>query len=160
MPVSVVQLASQLPQKMQVSYRWVILLTGGSASRSSTMLKHSGVGQAFTHAPQPMQVSRSNSGLPLYFSGTTHGLAGNRVVKRGDKTAVIASFNSLSFGKRNFKLLHLVVSFSECYSPNTIRFSCRFLLRICQQRYSPTVLRRKHKNPWQLHVRPWVRLSI
>src|SRR4030043_309927 len=145
MPVFVVQLASQLPQKMQVSYRWVILLTGGFALRSSTMLKHSGVGQAFTHAPQPMQESRSNSGLPLYFSGTTQGLAGNLVVKRGEKTAVTASFNSLNFGKRNFKLLH--------FRPNIIYFSCRYPRRICQQRYSPTVLRRRRKRLWRLHVR-------
>jgi hypothetical protein len=100
MPVSVVQLASQFPQKMQVSYRCEILLTGGSASRSSSWLKHPGVGQTLTQAPQPMQVSRSNSGLPLYLSGTTQGLAGNRVVKRGEKTAITASFNSLNFGKR------------------------------------------------------------
>jgi len=67
------------------------------------MLKHDGDGQTFTHAPQPMQVSRSNSGLPLYFSGTTQGTAGNRVVNRGEKTAMMASFNSLNFGKRNFQ---------------------------------------------------------
>jgi len=108
MPVSVVQFSSQFPQKMQVSYRCVILLTGGLASRSSSWLKHPGEGQTFTHAPQPMQVSRLNSGLPLYLSGTTQGLAGNRVVKRGEKTAVTASFNSLNFGKRNF-ILPLVI---------------------------------------------------
>ena len=68
------------------------------------MLKHDGAGQTFTQAPQPMHVSRSNSGLPLYFSGTTQGLLGNRVVNRGETTAVTASFNSLNFGKRNFKL--------------------------------------------------------
>jgi len=68
------------------------------------VLKHLGAGQTFTQAPQPMQLSRSNSGLPLYFSGTTQGLAGNRVVNRGEKTAITASFNSLNFGKRNFKL--------------------------------------------------------
>ena len=83
---------------------------GGSASRSSTIVKQFGVGHTFTHAPQPMQVSRSNSGLPLYFSGTTQGSAGNRVVNRGEKTAVTASFSSLNFGQRNFKLLYSVVS--------------------------------------------------
>ena len=66
------------------------------------------VGQTFTHAPQPMQLSRSNSGLPLYRSGTTQGSFGKRVVNRGEKTAVTASFNSLNFGKRNFKLLSLI----------------------------------------------------
>jgi hypothetical protein len=49
-------------------------------------------------------VSISNSGLPLYFSGTTHGSAGKRVVNRGENTAVTASFNSLNFGKRNLGL--------------------------------------------------------
>jgi hypothetical protein len=57
----------------------------------------------------------SNSGLPLYLSGTTHGWAGNRVVNRGEKTAVIASFNSLNFGKRNFKLL-LFISFTAVFA--------------------------------------------
>ena len=103
MPVSVVQLSVQLPQKMHVSCRRVIFLTGGSAWRTSVWVSAS-VGQTFTHAPQPMQVSRSNSGLPLYLSGTTQGTAGNRVVNRGEKTAVTASFNSLNFGKRNFEL--------------------------------------------------------
>ncbi len=110
MPVFVVQLASQFPQKMQVSYRCVILRTGGVASRSSSMLKHPGVGQTFTHAPQPIHDSRSNSGLPLYFSGTTQGVAGNRVVNRGEKTAVTASFSSLNFGKRNFILPQFIVN--------------------------------------------------
>ena len=68
------------------------------------MLKHDGDGQTFTQAPQPMQVSKLNSGLPLNFSGTTQGLAGKWVVNRGEMTAVMASFNSRNFGKRNFEL--------------------------------------------------------
>lgn len=131
MPVSVVQLASQFPQKMQVSYRCEILLTGGSASRSSSRLKHLGAGQTFTHAPQPIHLSRSNSGLPLYLSGTMQGFAGNRVVKRGEKTAITASFNSRNFGKRNFKLL---LVFGNCLLINgkthilsLINFFCIFI---------------------------------
>ena len=85
-------------------------LTGGSAWRSSTMVRHPGDGHTFTHAPHPIQVSRLNSGLPLYLSGTWQGAAGNLVVNRRpdsvEDTAITASFNSLSFGQRNFGLLY------------------------------------------------------
>ena len=109
-PSSVVQLSLQLPQKMQASYRKVIFLVGGLVSTVSIWLRAS-VGQTFTQAPQPIHLSRSNSGLPLYLSGTTQGSAGNRLVNLGEKTAVTASFNSLNFGKRNFKLLPCIPYF-------------------------------------------------
>lgn len=102
-PVWVVQLSLQLPQKMHVSYRRVIRRTGGSPPDSSASVR-APVGQTLTHAPQPTHVSSSNSGLPRYRSGTTQGSAGNLVVNRGDRTAVTASFSSRSFGKRMFAL--------------------------------------------------------
>jgi hypothetical protein len=51
-----------------------------------------------------MHLSSSNSGLPRYLGGTTCGSAGNFVVKRGEITAVTASFNSLNFGQRTIEL--------------------------------------------------------
>lgn len=161
MPVSVVQLSLQFPQKMQVSYRRVIFLTGGLVSVSWICVSAL-VGQTFTQAPHPMQVSGSNSGLPLYFCGTTQGSAGNRVVNRGEKTAVTASFNSLSFGKRNFKLPYLVVSIRSVVLPaaDTTGSFYQPALHICQRHCLPTTAHLRHKHLWRLRVQRWAKLSI
>ena len=145
---------------MQAEASQVILLTGLSASRSSWVVRQFGAGQTLTQAPQPIHSSRSNSGFPLYLSGTLQGTSGKRVVNRGENTAVTASFSSLNFGQRNLTLLIRVSRIAICGLTFALFI---FYFLVCSAYLSTTLFSReghlKHKPLLQLRERRLVKLS-